>query len=212
MHCRHSVELPALSVELASRTARGQEDLRAADALWKIMPAPRTRALAWGVGFGLGGMVFGSMASWALLVRTHGHPGRSFVFFVVMPVLSVLVLLLDWAAAGAPFARIEHSLQASFDPRFPEICLCRRCMAPITLEPHCLFARCTYCSAHNLVRNPKPAAYRYSAAVSEAGKEQLADAIAAARTIHGQRRLVRAMAGCMSAAIVLTLALALWNQ
>jgi hypothetical protein len=61
------------------------------------------------------------------------------------------------------------------------------------------------------VRDPKPAAYRYVRAVSQVGREQLAEAIAALRTILIQRTIVRWMGIGISVVLVAVLSFALRN-
>jgi DNA-directed RNA polymerase subunit RPC12/RpoP len=150
--------------------------------------------------------------AWAFVVLPRfGRPGLSMVFFVLVPSLATMQLGLEWIASGAPYARLEQSITASVDPRFPEIVLCRHCGAALTLHEQALFARCAYCSAHDLVRNPKPAAYRYVRSVSQVGREQLAEAISALQTIFFQRTIVRWVGGGMSVAIIAVLAFLLRN-
>lgn len=211
-HCGAPVHLPAEHVALAASLARGEVDLRAADEIWRTLPPPRSRGSARLIGFGMCAVVLVCTFVWAFVVLPRfGRPGFTMVFFVMVPSLATMQLGLEWLACGAPYARLEQSIQASVDPRFPEVALCRHCGAPLTLHEHALFARCAYCGAHNLVRHPKPAAYRHVGTVARVGKEQLAEAIATVRTIFLQRRIVRWVGVGASACIVAVLAFALRN-
>lgn len=211
-HCGAPVHLPSEHVALAASLARGEDELRAADALWKTLPSPRSPRAARLIGFGMCAVVLVCTFVWAfVLLPRFGRPGFSMVFFVLVPSLVAMQLGLEWLACGSPYARLEQSITASVDPRFPEVVLCRHCGAPLTLHEHALFARCAYCGAHNLVRHPKPAAYRYVSQVARVGKEQLAEAIAAVRMIFLQRRIVRWVGVGASLCIVGVLAFALRN-
>lgn len=201
-HCRAEVAIPAGHARLAMDLARAEADVRAADEVWKTLPSPRGPNAGRWIVAGLVSTVLGTSALWAVVGVRSGHFGITLVTIVLAPSLAAMCVAIDWLAGGAPWARLESDWSAGVDARFPEVALCRGCGAPLSVHAHAIVARCAHCRADNLVRRLRPAAYRYARAATVAGHADLAEAIAAARTIFEQRAILRPVTIVISAALV----------
>lgn len=212
-HCDASVDLPIGHVELLARTLRGQEQLKAADEFWGSMPRPMPSNMARVFVVGVVAMVFAFVLLWAFVfLHSVGGPGRGFALFAFNPSLLGGYLGLEMLAFWSPYARLESSLSATCDPRFPEVALCRHCGAPLSVTRESIFTRCPYCGTDNLVRVLRPQAVQKAQAIATQGRAELDAAIANLQMLRMQRSVVRWVGVPITLGLMALMTTALWNR